>query len=333
MCKVELSAKAKFLYSKDAEQDMLTQRMSETLSIVGAGRVGRSLGRRLRELGWRIGVVTTRSIPSGRAAVRVIGSGNPTNQLTRQVLASDVVLLATPDSAISDVAADLARLGGNEWQGKVVLHTSGALDSSALRALADAGAAAGTIHPMQTFSSQSVPDLVGCVFGIEGSPAALKVARKMIRQMGGVAVRLSRSDKAAYHAAGTFACANVLVLVETATRLLMSQGFKRRQAARALLALTRQTLDNLERIGPRAAWTGPMTRGDFATMQRHVRALSDYPPEYLDAYKALARLTALVLSDDPGALLQKLDDVFSSSHNSGHQGAAKRDIRKKVAVG
>jgi len=69
-------------------------------------------------------------------------------------------------------------------------------------------------------------------------------------------------------------------LLETATRLLMAQGFTRRQAARALLPLTRQTVDNFERIGPRAAWTGPMTRGDFSTVQRHAEALSDLSPEY-----------------------------------------------------
>ena len=291
---------------------MLTQHMSETLSIVGAGRVGRSLGRRLRELGWRIGVVTTRSNPTSRAAVRVIGAGHASDRLTRQVLASGVVLIAVPDSAIESVAADLAHLGGNEWRGKVVLHTSGALDASVLRALADAGAATGSIHPMQTFSSQGVPNLAGRVFGIDGSPAALKVARKMIRQMGGVAVRLSGANKAAYHAAGTFACAHVLGLLETATRLLMAQGFKRKQAARALLALTRQTLDNLERIGPRAAWTGPLTRGDLSTVQSHVDALSEFPPEYLDAYKSVSRLTSAVLSDEPKVLNQKLDGVFGS---------------------
>ena len=99
-------------------------------------------------------------------------------------------------------------------------------------------------------------------------------------------------------------------LVETATRLLMAQGFKRRQATRALLALTRQMLDNLERIGPRAAWTGPMTRGDFSTVQRHVDALSDFPPEYLDAYKALSRLTAVVLSGDPAQCCGNLTPIW-----------------------
>jgi predicted short-subunit dehydrogenase-like oxidoreductase (DUF2520 family) len=304
--------------------------MSETLSIVGAGRVGRSLGRRLHQLGWRIGVVTTRSIPTARAAVHTIGAGHATDELTREVLASDVVLLATPDSAIAEVAGDLARLGGSEWRGKVVLHTSGAQNSLSLQALADAGATTGTIHPMQTFSGQSVPNLAGIVFGIDGSPAALKIARKMIRQMGGVAVRLSGANKAAYHAAGTFACANVLVLLETATRLLMSQGFKRKQAVRALLGLTRQTLDNLERIGARASWTGPVTRGDLTTVQRHVDGLSEFPPEYLEAYKALTRLTAAVLSDDPGALAEKLDGVLGTDRNAGQVSANKNSVEKRV---
>ncbi len=200
-----------------------------------------------------------------------------------------------PLQMLQQIWRGLAAMNGAE---RPCSTPAGRWTTSALRALAEAGAATGTIHPMQTFSGQSTPDLAGTVFGIDGSPAAQKVARKMIRQMGGVAVRLSGANKAAYHAAGTFACAHVLALMEAATRLLMSQGFKRRQATRALLTLTRQTLDNLERIGPRAAWTGPLTRGDFTTVKRHVDALSDFPPEYLDAYKALSRLTAAVLSDD-----------------------------------
>ncbi len=292
---------------------MLTQRMPETVSIVGAGRVGRALGRRLRELGWRVGGVTGRSISTARAAVRAIGAGQPLDAPTHQVLNSRVVLITTPDGAIEGVAKNLAHLGGKEWCGKVVLHTSGSLDSTVLQPLADQGAATGSMHPMQTFSNQNFPDLAKCIFGIEGCPAALQVARKMIHQMGGVAVRLSGANKAAYHAAGSFACAYVLALMETATRLLMSQGFKRRQAMRALLPLTRQTLDNFERVGPLAAWTGPLARGDFSTIERHVKALADFEPEYLEAYKTLSRLKAEVLAAQPGAMLKQLDRIFGAA--------------------
>jgi predicted short-subunit dehydrogenase-like oxidoreductase (DUF2520 family) len=287
--------------------------MSETVSIVGAGRVGRALGRRLHELGWHVGAVTGRSISTARAAVRVIGAGQPLDGPTHQVLNSRVVLITTPDSAIEGVAKNLAQLGGSEWSGKAVLHTSGALDSSVLQPLADLGAATGSIHPMQTFSNQNIPDLANCMFGIEGGPAALRVARKMVHQMGGVAVRLSGANKAAYHAAGSFACAYVLALMEAATRLLMTQGFKRRQAMRALLPLTRQTLDNFERVGPLAAWTGPLARGDYSTIERHVKALADFEPEYLEAYKTLSRLKAKVLAAQPGPMLKQLDRIFGAA--------------------
>jgi predicted short-subunit dehydrogenase-like oxidoreductase (DUF2520 family) len=169
------------------------------------------------------------------------------------------------------------------------------------------------MHPMQTFSNQNIPDLAKCIFGIDGCPAALQVARKMIQQMDGVAVRLSGANKAAYHAAGTFACVYVLALMETATRLLMTQGFKRRQALRALLPLTRQTLDNFESVGPLAAWTGPLSRGDFSTIERHVLALGDFEPEYLESYKTLSRLSAEVLAAEPGALLKQLDRIFDAA--------------------
>src|SRR5271169_1125795 len=123
---------------------MLTQRMSETVSIVGGGRVGRVLGRRLHELGWRVGGVTGRSVSTARAAVRAIGAGQPLAGPTHQVMNSRVVLITTPDGAIEAVARNLAQLDGKGWCGKVVLHTCGALDSSVLQPLADLGAATGS---------------------------------------------------------------------------------------------------------------------------------------------------------------------------------------------
>ena len=106
--------------------------MSLTVAIVGAGRVGCGLGRRLRELGWRIGAVVTRTRAKSRRAVLSIGGGVAHGGLSRQVVGADLVLIATPDDAIENVARDLAEMGGKEWRGKMVLHTSGALDRTAL---------------------------------------------------------------------------------------------------------------------------------------------------------------------------------------------------------
>src|SRR5574340_493021 len=105
--------------------------MQKCLAIIGAGRVGRALGRRLREEGWKIGAVVARSEASARRAVRFIGAGQAHAVAVRSILASQVILVAVPDDEIADVASELARVGGEELQGKVVLHTSGALDSRA----------------------------------------------------------------------------------------------------------------------------------------------------------------------------------------------------------
>ncbi len=292
---------------------MLSRGMAATIAIIGAGRVGRALGRRLHELGWPIGSVVARREASARAAVRAIGEGRAHAMLTRQVLGADVVLIATPDHAIASVAAKLARMGGEEWRGKVVLHTSGALDRAALRPLKRCGAATGSLHPLQTFSGRGVPQLEGHVFALEGDRRALAVARRIARELGGVPVPVRGRNKAAYHAAGAFVAGHMLGVVESATRILMTVGFTRRQATRALLPLLRQTLENFERLGPGAAWTGPVARGDYATVARHVVALRRFPREYRDAYAALTRLSAGVLSRNSRATLRRLARVLGKT--------------------
>ncbi len=286
--------------------------MEKTLAIIGAGRVGRALGRRMRELDWKIGVVVSRSEPAARRAVRFIGAGKPHGGLTRHVLGSHVILIATPDDAIASVARDLARIGGEELRGKVVLHTSGALDSRTLGALKECGAAIGSMHPLQTFSGVGVPDLEGKVFAVEGDVVAVRAARQIARVLGGSPVHIAADKKILYHAAAALAAGHVLALVEAATQLLISLGMKRNEAARALLPLTRQVLDNFERVGPRAAWTGPLARGDYKIVDAHLRALRDAQGEIAQAYEALNRLAARMLAQDPIGTTAELEKISAA---------------------
>jgi predicted short-subunit dehydrogenase-like oxidoreductase (DUF2520 family) len=288
-------------------------RMVGTVSIAGAGRVGRALARRLRELGWTVGAVVTRSASTARAAVRAIGGGVPGVGLTRQLLAADVVLVTTPDDSLRGVAALVARMGGREWRGKVALHTSGALDRSVLAPLARLGAATGSLHPMQTFSGRGVPRLEGIIFGIEGDLRARRMARAIVRTVGGVPFVIEASGKPAYHAAGALVAGLGLAVTEAATRILMEFGFTRRSAARALLPLVREMLENFESIGPRASWTGPLSRGDFATVAMHRKALRFYPREFGQAYAALTRLAGRVLAAEPRTTLRRLDRVLGKN--------------------
>ncbi|HET9995360.1 MAG TPA: DUF2520 domain-containing protein [Candidatus Acidoferrum sp.] len=280
--------------------------MPNSLAIIGAGRVGRALGRRLRELGWKIGAVLTRNIVSARKAVRFIGAGQPHAVAVREILASRVILISVPDDAIEEVADELARIGAEELRGKIVLHTSGARDTTALKALKEYGAAVGGIHPLQTFSGVGVPPLEGRIFAIEGDIAAVRTARQFVRALGGSPVRIAGNKKALYHAAAAMAAGHVLAVEEAATQLLISIGMTRGQAVRALLPLTRQVLENFERLGPRAAWTGPLSRGDYRVVESHLKALRESPPEFAGAYDGLNHLAARALAQDAVATLAKL---------------------------
>ena len=111
-----------------------------------------------------------------------------------------------------------------------------------------------------------------------------------------------------YHAAAAMAAGHILAVEEAATQLLGSLGMKRREAVRALLPLTRQVLDNFETLGPRAAWTDPLARGDFKVVRAHLQALRDSPEEFVLAYEALSRLAVLVLAQDTAGTLAELEN-------------------------
>src|SRR5262249_20287896 len=147
------------------------------ISIIGAGRLGRSLGRGLRQRGWKIHSVVTRSQTTARRAVRSIGSGHARSAITAEVFLAPVVLVAVPDSAIQQVVAQLVIAAAPDSRGRFILHTSGSLSSDILDPLRELGASVGSVHPLQSFSGVGVPDLEGRLFAIEGDSRALAVAR------------------------------------------------------------------------------------------------------------------------------------------------------------
>jgi predicted short-subunit dehydrogenase-like oxidoreductase (DUF2520 family) len=283
--------------------------MTRSLAVIGAGRVGRSLGRSLREAGWKIILVTACSNASAKKAARFIGGGRASAGLPATLSGAGTILLTVPDDAIAPVAAELAAKIGAELCGKVVLHTSGALDASVLEPLHRCGAATGSMHPLQTFSGVGVPPLAGKVFAIEGDEPATRLARRIARTLGGIPVAISPEDKPLYHAAGAFGAGLVLALEESGAQLLMQTGLKYREAQRALLSLTRQVLEHYEKLGLQKAWTGPLARGDYGVVAAHEQALGQAAPEVLAAYQAVSRLAARVLSRDSDTMLHELDRI------------------------
>jgi len=135
----------------------------------------------------------------------------------------------------------------------------------------------------------------------------VQVARRIARTLGGSPVRIAGSKKLLYHAAAAMAAGHVLAVEEAAAQLLVSLGMRRNEAVRALLPLTGQVLENFKTLGPRAAWTGPLSRGDYKVVRAHLDALRESPKEFAQAYEALNRLAARVLAQDTAGVLAELE--------------------------
>jgi predicted short-subunit dehydrogenase-like oxidoreductase (DUF2520 family) len=209
---------------------------------------------------------------------------------------SEVILLAVPDAAIAPAAAELCGQGVVRSR-HAVLHLSGLLDRGALHALLSSGAALGSFHPLQTVSDPATaPErLRGAYAGIEGDDRALRVAGELAESLGMTAVSIPSAAKPAYHAGATIAANYTTVLAALAERVAASAGLAPDVAARLYLPLIRGAAANLD-VGPAAALTGPVRRGDAETVAAHLRTL---PPDARPAYLVLAR-EALLLARTAG---------------------------------
>ena len=186
-----------------------------------------------------------------------------------------IVILAVRDDALRLLAASLAAAGAIGAQ-QVVLHLSGAYGQEALGPLVGSRAALGSLHPLQTISDpeRAAERLKGAWAAVEGMPRALAAAERLARDVGLRPFRIASQAKAMYHAGAVFASNYFVVVQAVAQRLLRHAGLNDGDAWQALRPLVEGTLENLARLGPLGALTGPVARGDEATIRRHLEALT-----------------------------------------------------------
>lgn len=278
------------------------------LAIVGTGAVARALGLSYRAAGGTVAVVISRD--AGRAAALGASCGAPGSADAGAAGAADVVLVCVPDGAVPGVGARLAAALGDS--GPVVLHTSGALPSSALRAASPGPGApvlrTGSLHPLQSFPAGAAgPEadrrLAASVAGIhwfhEGDGEV--PARALVSAWDGRFHALTTGAKVLYHAGAAMVSNHAVALFADATRLLAAAGVAPGESRAALATLLEGTAANLRAVGVPDALTGPVARGDGGTVRRHVEALRLRAPELLDAYRAMAR-RAIVVALEKGTI-------------------------------
>ena len=257
------------------------------VAIVGPGRLGSALALELRRAQYRITEIVSgdsrASRRKGRALARKVQA---TWRATGPRLDADVIWFCVPDREIARAARRLA--GVADWRGKTALHSSGALVSDEMRRLRVRGAAVASVHPLMTFVPGSVPSLQGVPFALEGDPSALRVARRIVRDLGAVAFSISKNRKMAYHAWGAFTSPLLIALLVTAEKVARAAGLSNNEARRKMLPIVRQTVANYAKLGPAGAFSGPIVRGDAQVVRRHLKELKKVP-EARAVYLALAR--------------------------------------------
>lgn len=268
----------------------------KTVSIVGAGRLGTTLGAALACRGWRVEAIVDRDARAAREARRIIGQGRASASLGAAARSKGPIIISVPDDAVGRVAAGLARSGG-AWAGRFVFHTSGLLPARILAPLARRGAHVASLHPAQTFPRKDAPASIfkSVTWGIEGDADAIEAAAEIVRALQGNLLLLTEENKPLYHAACTLASNSLVALEWTAAGVLRRAGIGEDMASRMLLPLLQGTLQNVKNLGLEKALTGPVLRGDIATVRKHLKALRDDPASrevYVVLGKQILRLAS-----------------------------------------
>lgn len=259
------------------------------VGIVGAGRVGASVGAALDRAGHEVVAVSAVSDSSLARAARLLPRA-AVRPLDEVVAAADLVIVAVPDDALRSLIAGLA--DADVWRsGQLVAHTSGAQGIGVLDPAAARGVLALALHPVMTFTGrpEDLDRLLGAPFGVTAADELRPVAESLVVEMGGEPVWVPESARPLYHAALSIGSNHLVTIVNEALGLLAGAGIE--DGPSLIAPLLSASLDNALRLGD-AALTGPVARGDVQTVTAHLRALGADAPDALPAYVAMARRTA-----------------------------------------
>jgi len=251
--------------------------MGERLFFIGPGRAGLALGYAL----WEAGAVESitycgRKTDPPAHPLFFQGVARYVFGLERPEPGTTAVLLGVPDEALPEVSMALAARG-DAPPGCAAFHLSGALGTDPLAPLLEKGYSVGTLHPLQSLADPllGAEQLKGVYFAVSGEPAAISAARRIVNPLGSFVLTIPVARRPLYHAAAVFASNYLVVLIGAAGRLMVQAGVPEDEALQAILPLARGSLENLGRLGPVRALTGPVSRGDVETVRLHLRTLED----------------------------------------------------------
>jgi predicted short-subunit dehydrogenase-like oxidoreductase (DUF2520 family) len=269
------------------------------LGIIGGGRAAWALGNGWRRAGRRLAGVTLRSGSASDVPHRL---GVPALSEPELIASSELILLALPDGALETVAPRIASLAP---PATLVFHPSGSTGSSVFGRRPGAF----SLHPLRSLPPVGEPvDFSGTLFVYEGGPDPREAARGIATGLGGSFAEIPAPAKALYHASAVLGSNGVAALLEAAAELFARCGLEGPEIQRAVAGLAHSAVANWESSGER--FTGPVARGETATVARHLAALSGADRERGELYRRLALEIALAVRRR-GAHSSELTEIIS----------------------
>jgi predicted short-subunit dehydrogenase-like oxidoreductase (DUF2520 family) len=276
--------------------------------FIGAGKVGKSFGIYLKNNGFNIAGYYSKSIESAKKGAKLTDSKayDDMRQLIDNV---DIIFITTNDDEIKNIV-DILYLN-SFINNKIVVHTSGSYSSNILSPLKELSCFVYSIHPLQSFADidNSVKSLKNSVFTIEGCLEKIHVIESILNKTNNNYFKINSDDKPIYHA-GACVISNYLVtLMDYGISLFESIGIKEKEALDALYPLIDGTIQNVRNLGCSKAITGPISRGDYKTIQTHLNAMENSIPSKVDFYKNMALMTLLLSSKEKLLDEQKIQNI------------------------
>jgi predicted short-subunit dehydrogenase-like oxidoreductase (DUF2520 family) len=267
-------------------------------AIIGLGRVGSALALLLTRQGRRQLRIYDRNREKVEAlTARLPATAKPDVASSPEdaVTGAGLLFIAVQDRYLESVAEQLVQgiRPAGDFSGLMAAHLSGALTAmEVLAPLRERGARVFSLHPLQSLADVegAVRGLAGSFFSFEGDREALPTARQVVNELDGRLIELAGEDKVLYHAAAVVASNFFIALEDMAINLMAGIGVDNETPRQMLLPQIRGSFENLERVSPLEALTGPIVRGDDQTVAAHLETLREKAPHYLEAYRLLAGL-------------------------------------------
>lgn len=266
----------------------MVQNSKICLNIIGCGHLGQTLaylwaGTDLVS----IAQVLNSSLQSSQAAVDFIGQGQALSSIA-EMQPAELYLLGCPDKALETCCNALAE-AHVLTAGDIVFHCSGAISSKIVQPLKEQGALIASVHPIKSFAEpkQAILSFQPTYCGVEGDEAALAALQPLFAQIGGISFKINAEQKTLYHAASVFACNYLVALQHISLRAFAQAGVEEALALKILQPIVQETVANVFKLGPAAALTGPIARGDAAVVAKQLAALQISQPADAELYRLL----------------------------------------------